>query len=206
METIFLWLLGAISLYYIDFSSQPNPVLFWCYVILIILYIFWKIRIHNLLEMKTNYLLKINNFFLHISLLMVFLIIIYWISGASLWEWRILSYNYIQYAVFMIFLMPFFLWIQIFYSVKFFNLFRNRVLLIVMYLFFPIAFLTFSKENVLIWKRDRILTFNTIRLLSVFFIFSLFTLSLLYFIYRIDNYKANFNDQMSPSVNRFEWK
>lgn len=121
MESIILSALLAIGLYHIDYLPISDYSWLFIYVLAIIVHIIWVRKIDMVFNIKKSPLSRLNNFLLHLSLTVALLILVFWLNWASLWEWRILTYSFIQYLVFIIFLIPVFLWIQIYFTLNCFK-------------------------------------------------------------------------------------
>lgn len=146
MEHTILSILLAISLYNIDYISNNGSIWLLLYIIFGVLYIILFNKIDKSLNIRKNILTKINNFLFHISFVVGLLIIIYGFNWASLWEWRILHYDLIQYLVFIVFMFPVFLWFKIFITRSYFKDTKNTGILSLIYLVSPTYFWNFKKN------------------------------------------------------------
>lgn len=162
MEQIIISILLAVSLYQIDYLSQPNYIWLLIYIIGIILYIFGIKKIDNILNIKKSLIAKMNNFLIHISFTVLLLILVYWINWASLGEWKILHYSYIQYLVFIVFLIPIFLWYKIILIKNYFKNFTQKFIFTLIYFISPVYFyflsknLSLNKSEISTYKVDKI--------------------------------------------------
>lgn len=156
MERIILSMVLAISLYQIDWPTKANPIWIVLYIVLSAIYALIIRKVNKIYGIKKSGLTKVNNFLIHIAFTVGLLIIIYGFKGASLWEWRLLQYSYIQYLVFIVFLIPFLLFFQVYSDRAYFERFKEKNIITAVYLFFPSYFYSASdilpKNNIEIRK------------------------------------------------------
>ena len=133
MEILILSLLLAVSSYNIDYASSSWLIWLLFYVMCGFIYIILIKKIDIFLNIKKNIFTIINNLLFHVSLVVGLLIIVYWINWASLWEWKLLHYDFIQYLVLIVFMLPIFLWFRIFMIRSYFKDLRNKNILSFIY-------------------------------------------------------------------------
>lgn len=189
MEILILSILLAVSSYNIDYVSSGWLIWLLLYIIGGFIYIILIKEIDKFLNIKKNIFTKINNFLFHISFVVGLLIIVYWINWASLWEWKILHYDFIQYLILIVFAFPISLWFRIFTVMGYFKSLKNKNILSFIYLILPTSFWDFKKNLPINIDTENIskiikakLTIAVIFILSVslyiaYFILSLFILS-----------------------------